>query len=82
MVGLGTLLGTLVPLFLERRTQLDGPLLTKVLSGIAVMLVGIAVSAWAGQIREDRRFWCGLTLGTIRRSNVRCGVVRNPRSDA
>jgi L-rhamnose-H+ transport protein len=52
VVGLGTLLGTLVPLCVQHRTLLDRPLLIEVLSGIAMMLVGIALSAWAGQIRE------------------------------
>lgn len=55
VVGLGTLLGTLVPLLVQHRTQVSGPLLTEILSGITVMLVGIALSAWAGQIREHGR---------------------------
>jgi L-rhamnose-H+ transport protein len=52
VVGLGTLLGTLVPLFVQHRAQLDRTLLIQVLAGIAVMLVGVALSASAGQIRE------------------------------
>jgi multidrug transporter EmrE-like cation transporter len=52
VVGLGTLLGTLVPLFVQHRAQVDKTLLIQVLAGIAVMLIGIALSAWAGQIRE------------------------------
>src|SRR5277367_148880 len=52
VVGLGTLLGTLVPLFVQHRSQVSGTLLIEVLAGIVTMLAGIAVSAWAGQIRE------------------------------
>jgi L-rhamnose-H+ transport protein len=52
VVGLGTLLGTLVPLFVQHRAQLGRALLIPVLAGIVIMLIGIAFSAWAGQIRE------------------------------
>jgi L-rhamnose-H+ transport protein len=55
VVGLGTLLGTLVPLFVQHRAQVDKTLLIQVLAGIAVMLIGIAFSAWAGQIREHHQ---------------------------
>ena len=55
VVGLGTLFGTLVPLFVQHRSQVDRALLMEVLSGIVIMLVGIAVSAWAGQVREHRQ---------------------------
>ena len=52
VIGLGTLLGTLVPLFVQHRAQLDKTLLVEVLAGILVMLTGIALSAWAGGVRE------------------------------
>jgi L-rhamnose-H+ transport protein len=55
VVGLGTLLGTLVPLFAQQRAQVDRTLLIPILAGIVVMLVGITLSAWAGQIRERGR---------------------------
>jgi len=53
VVGLGTLLGTLVPLFAQDRAQLNRVLLIEVFAGIALMLVGITLSAWAGHIREQ-----------------------------
>jgi L-rhamnose-H+ transport protein len=53
VVGLGTLLGTLVPLFVQHRAQVGRILLIQVLAGIVIMLVGISFSAWAGQIREQ-----------------------------
>ena len=55
VVGLGTLLGTLVPLFVQHRAQVDRTLLIPILTGIVIMLIGIAFSAWAGQIREHRQ---------------------------
>ncbi len=55
VVGLGTLLGTLVPLFVQHRAQVGRTLLIQVLAGIVIMLAGIAFSAWAGQIREQRQ---------------------------
>jgi L-rhamnose-H+ transport protein len=55
VVGLGTLLGTLVPLFVQHREQVGRTLLIPVLAGIVIMLIGIALSAWAGQIREHRQ---------------------------
>jgi L-rhamnose-H+ transport protein len=55
VVGLGTLLGTLVPLFAQHRAQVGPAILIQVLAGIVMMLVGIGLSTWAGQIREHRR---------------------------
>jgi L-rhamnose-H+ transport protein len=52
VIGLGTLLGTLVPLFVQHRAQIGSALLIPILAGIVIMLAGIALSAWAGQIRE------------------------------
>ena len=52
VVGLGTLLGTLVPLFVQHRAQVGRGILIQVLVGIVVMLIGIGLSTWAGQIRE------------------------------
>lgn len=54
IIGLGTLLGTLVPLFAQHRNQVNGTILTEVLAGIAIMLIGVALSAWGGQMREGQ----------------------------
>lgn len=54
VVGLGTLLGTLVPLFVQHRAQVSKEILILVLAGIVVMLIGIGLSTWAGQIRERK----------------------------
>jgi L-rhamnose-H+ transport protein len=52
IVGLGALLGTLVPLFVQHRSQVSGRALTEILLGVAVMIGGIGLSTWGGQIRE------------------------------
>ena len=64
VIGLVTLLGTLVPLFVQHRAQVDRTLLIQVLAGIAVMLIGIALSAWAeNTVRRlvKPRPWDGIT---------------------
>src|SRR5258708_9504767 len=52
IVGLGALLGTLVPLFVQHRSQVDEHALLEILAGVAVMLIGISLCTWGGQIRE------------------------------
>ena len=55
IVGLGAMLGTLVPLFAQHRSQLGRPQLIEVLAGVAVMVIGVCLSTWGGQIRERHR---------------------------
>jgi L-rhamnose-H+ transport protein len=52
IVGLGALLGTLVPLFVQHRSQVDKQALLEILLGVAVMIIGIGLCTWGGQIRE------------------------------
>jgi len=52
IVGLGALLGTLVPLFVQHREQVNGRALVEILLGVVAMILGIALSTWGGQIRE------------------------------
>ena len=52
IVGLGALLGTLVPLLVRNREVLATGRGTLILTGVAIMLLGIAVSAGAGKARE------------------------------
>ena len=52
IIGLGALLGTLVPLFTQHRSQLGATALFEILGGVAVMVLGIGLSTWGGQIRE------------------------------
>ena len=52
IIGLGALGGTLVPLVAKHPEVLATPRGALILSGVAIMLAGIAVSARAGQRRE------------------------------
>jgi len=52
VVGLGALLGTLVPLFVQHHELAKGRSMIFVLSGIALMVLGIVFSTWGGQVRE------------------------------
>ncbi|MGA2808504.1 MAG: L-rhamnose/proton symporter RhaT [Terracidiphilus sp.] len=52
IVGLGALLGTLVPLFVRNREIVATGRGAIILLGVAVMVLGIAVSARAGMMRE------------------------------
>jgi L-rhamnose-H+ transport protein len=52
IVGLGALLGTLVPLFVKNREVIGTGRGVLILIGVAIMVIGIAVSARAGKARE------------------------------
>lgn len=52
IVGLGAALGTLVPLFTQHRSQVGRVALLEVLAGVAIMVIGVSLSTWGGQIRE------------------------------
>ena len=52
IVGLGAVLGTLVPLFVQQRTIAREHALILILSGVLVMSIGVFLTAWSGQIKE------------------------------
>ncbi len=52
VIGLGALLGTLIPLFVQHSDIAASRRGALVFSGIAVMLLGIAMASWAGRKRE------------------------------
>lgn len=52
IVGLGAVLGTLVPLFLQHQAMEKKHAAVYILAGVAVMVLGIILTAWGGQIRE------------------------------
>lgn len=62
IVGLGAVLGTLVPLFVGQRRFVTNSALVEILVGVVVMVVGIVLTAWGGQLREhgDRTVDAGL----------------------
>ncbi len=52
IVGLGAVLGTLVPLFVQQQRALSVPIVALMISGVVVMVLGIAFTAWGGHLRE------------------------------
>ena len=55
IVGLGALLGTLVPLFGRHSDIAASSRAVSLFCGVAIMLLGIAMAAWAGLKREPAR---------------------------
>ena len=54
IVGLGAVLGTLVPLFAQQRATTKEPAIQLIICGVAVMVIGISLTTWGGQIKETR----------------------------
>lgn len=52
IVGLGTVLGTLVPLLVQHGSEVSLHALVEIVLGVSAMAGGIALSTWAGQIRD------------------------------
>jgi multidrug transporter EmrE-like cation transporter len=52
IVGLGAVLGTLVPLFAQQRPTAKEHAIQLIVGGVAVMVIGILLTAWGGQIKE------------------------------
>ena len=52
IVGLGAVLGTIVPLLLAQRTLPRRSALVEITIGVTVMVIGIACTAWGGKVRE------------------------------
>jgi L-rhamnose-H+ transport protein len=80
IIGLGALLGTLVPLFVQHRAQADKHAIFEILLGVAVMVVGISLSTWGGQIRERNDRTTGRAIPASRYVTavllaILCGVM-------
>jgi L-rhamnose-H+ transport protein len=73
IVGLGALLGTLVPLIFQNWAAVDARRLTIIFAGITVMIAGIVVSAWAGQRRESKQVSSG--YGAALGLAIVCGLL-------
>jgi L-rhamnose-H+ transport protein len=74
IVGLGALLGTLVPLFVKNREIIATGRGALILSGVAIMVLGIAVSARAGKMREGSVNQSGSYAGALAIA-VLCGLM-------
>jgi len=53
IVGLGAVLGTLVPLFAQQRATTKEPAMQLIICGVAVMVIGISLTTWGGQVKES-----------------------------
>lgn len=73
IVGLGALLGTLIPLIVKHREIAFSLRATSIWIGVTVMLIGIAVVAWAGHKREQpqsqKRYGSAIALAIL------CGLL-------
>ena len=52
IVGLGAVLGTVVPFFVQQRELAKEHTLELIICGVVIMAMGIALTAWGGQINE------------------------------
>jgi L-rhamnose-H+ transport protein len=52
IVGLGAVLGTLVPLFAQQRAATKEHAKQLIICGVAVMVIGIFLTTWGGQVKE------------------------------
>ena len=80
IVGLGAVLGTLVPLFAQHRSDAGPRALLEILLGVAMMAAGIGISAWGGRLLErgkDGRANPSITSGyvTAIMLAILCGIL-------
>lgn len=83
IVGLGAVLGTLVPLFLGQRRFVTSSALVEILAGVTVMVLGIVLTAWGGQLREHGEHSAAASVDAPRQQGyiaavmlaVLCGVM-------
>jgi L-rhamnose-H+ transport protein len=52
IVGLGAVLGTVVPLFLGQRSLPGVMALSEILAGVSMMMLGVGLTAWGGKLRD------------------------------
>ena len=53
IVGIGAVLGTLVPLFAAQYSAVNSRALSLVLAGVSAMVLGIAITAWGGHLKDQ-----------------------------
>lgn len=73
IVGLGAVFGTLVPLFLQHQSTGKAHGLGYILAGIAVMVAGICLTAWGGQVREGRAL--GLANAVVHHQGYLAAII-------
>jgi L-rhamnose-H+ transport protein len=75
IIGLGSLFGTLVPLFFRNRAVLGTARGTLILCGLAVMVAGVVVSALAGRQREEKKPAAGTGYALALAMALLCGLM-------
>jgi L-rhamnose-H+ transport protein len=75
IIGLGSLLGTIVPLVFQRREVVATPQGAVIFFGLAVMVAGIAVSGKAGRLREAGPGAAGAGYGSALALAIVCGFM-------
>src|SRR5271165_304155 len=79
IVGLGALLGTLIPLFVRHSEVATSSRGLYIFAGIAIMILGIAVAAWSGQKREPTQAKTervsGSSYGAAVALAILCGIM-------
>lgn len=76
IIGLGSLGGTLVPLFFKNHAVLGTSRGALILSGLAIMVAGIAVSAHAGRQRDDgQKIEAGTAYALALLLAILCGIM-------
>jgi len=53
IVGIGAVLGTLVPLVAAQHNAVNSRALAMVLAGVSAMVLGIAITAWGGHLKDQ-----------------------------
>lgn len=75
IIGLGAMLGTLVPLVAQRPEILGTGKGALIFTAIAVMIAGIAICSWAGRQREKSGRSAGVVPGGSYKAGVLLAVV-------
>ena len=92
IVGLGAVLGTLVPLFAQQRPTAKEHAIQLIVGGVAVMVIGISLTTWGGQIKEratdisqsasHRAYPAAIFLAVLCGSWPLCSTTRSPSGKA
>jgi L-rhamnose-H+ transport protein len=75
ILGLGTSLGSLVPLVILHPDKVLQPQGIKIVAGTVVMVAGVVVCSWAGKFREDAARLQGSTEWSKKRYRFKTGMV-------
>ena len=83
IVGLGAVLGTLAPLFVEHSSAGTPGFLALLLCGVLLMILGIVVTTWGGHLRDQTKER-KVTVRDKRLSgrNFSCGALRSYGANA